>query len=166
LGNLNAYGQEDPIQTLSANGYTNLVTYFGGAGVYSYVFDGQTGTLDYALANASLASQVTGATEWHINADEPDAFDYNLEFGRDAALFTADEFRSSDHDPVVIGLALEPSLLGDFDGNGVLNFADLIDLLRHLRCDISVCSEYDLIPDGSVNLNDVRYWLHLRWIAR
>ena len=39
------------------------------------------------MTNPSLTAQVTGATEWHINADEADAIDYNLEFGRDPALF-------------------------------------------------------------------------------
>ena len=50
---------------------------FGGAGAYSYVFDGQLGYLDHALANASLTPQVTGVAEWHINADEIPLFDYN-----------------------------------------------------------------------------------------
>ena len=50
---------------------------------------------------------MTGAAEWHINADELDAFDFNRE-GRapkaDARLYRPDPFRSSDHDPLVIGL--------------------------------------------------------------
>ncbi|MEO1445116.1 MAG: hypothetical protein AAFV46_02570, partial [Cyanobacteria bacterium J06635_11] len=70
-------------------------------------FDGQLGTLDYALANSPLRDQVTGATEWHINADEPDAIDYNLDFGRDDSLFSGQTpYRTSDHDPILIGLDL------------------------------------------------------------
>lgn len=107
LGDLNAYANEDPIQALENQGYTDLAQQFIGDDAYSFVFDGQTGTLDYALANSPLLSQVTGATEWHINADEPDAFDYNLEFGRDPALLSSDPFRASDHDPVIVGLALD-----------------------------------------------------------
>ena len=42
-----------------------------GPDAYSYVFDGQWGYLDYALASSSLTSQVDGVGEWHINADEP-----------------------------------------------------------------------------------------------
>ena len=37
--------------------------------------------------------------------------DYNLDFksiGQQASLYAADEFQMSDHDPVVVGLALEP----------------------------------------------------------
>jgi hypothetical protein len=56
-----------------------------------------------------MVSQVSGASEWHINADEPPVLDYNLEFGRDAALFDpSSPFRTSDHDPLIIGLTLDP----------------------------------------------------------
>ena len=108
LGDLNAYAQEDPITFLELQGYTDLVEEFIGDSAYSFVFDGQFGTLDYALANTDLLPQVTGTTEWHINADEPDAFDYNLDFGRDPSLFDGTiPFRASDHDPVIIGLDLQ-----------------------------------------------------------
>ncbi|MGK7891692.1 MAG: ExeM/NucH family extracellular endonuclease [Leptolyngbyaceae cyanobacterium] len=107
LGDLNAYAKEDPITTLESEGYTNLAATFVGSASRSFVFEGQTGTLDYSLANASLLAQVTGATEWHINADEPDAIDYNTDFNRDVSIFNGGvPYRSSDHDPLVIGLAL------------------------------------------------------------
>ncbi|MDJ0511731.1 MAG: ExeM/NucH family extracellular endonuclease [Crocosphaera sp.] len=107
VGDLNAYAQEDPITFLESEGYTDLIEQFVGNDAYSFVFDGQFGYLDYGLANQSLLSQVTGATEWRINADEPDALDYNLDFGRDPSLFNGqDPFRSSDHDPIIIGLDL------------------------------------------------------------
>jgi predicted extracellular nuclease len=45
--------------------------------------------------------------EWHINADEPQLLDYNLEHGRDASLFDPNSpYRASDHDPIIIGLDL------------------------------------------------------------
>jgi predicted extracellular nuclease len=45
--------------------------------------------------------------EWHINADEPPLFDYNLEHGRDPSLIDGDSpYRASDHDPVIVGLEL------------------------------------------------------------
>ena len=77
MGDLNAYAREDPIRTLEAAGYTDLIGRFVGTGAYSFVFDGRLGYLDHALANESLLGQVTGVTEWHINADEPPLFDYN-----------------------------------------------------------------------------------------
>ncbi len=115
IGDLNAYAMEDPIKVLKDAGYTDLVAEFDGA--YGYVFDGQLGYLDHALANPSLLSQVTDTVMWHINADEIPLFDYN-DTVRDAGeaafeeesdvlpLYEANEFRSSDHDPVIIGLTL------------------------------------------------------------
>ena len=46
---------------------------------------------------------------WHINADEPSILDYDMTFKGPAedALYAPDPFRSSDHDPVIIGLALD-----------------------------------------------------------
>jgi uncharacterized protein len=122
VGDLNAYRMEWPIQELKARGYVDLAQRFVGDKAYSYVFDGQLGYLDHALANAALNRQVTGAGEWHINADEPPLFDYNDElttigeadFERESnalPLYAADPTRASDHDPVVVGLDLAPALL-------------------------------------------------------
>lgn len=109
LGDLNAYAKEDPLTALAAAGYTDLATQLLGDAAYSYVFDGQIGTLDYVLANAALADDVVGVTEWHVNADEADALDYNLDFGRDPALFDGGTAaRNSDHDPVIVSFAFEP----------------------------------------------------------
>lgn len=117
IGDLNSYRNEAPIVALENGGFTDLNELFGGASAYSYVFDGQIGYLDYALANASLTPQVTGVTEWHINADEAPVLDYNDEI-RDAGeeafeeepdglpLYEANAYRASDHDPVIVGLNL------------------------------------------------------------
>jgi predicted extracellular nuclease len=106
MGDLNSYDKEDPIDALKAGGFTDLVHQFGGEFAYSYVFDGQLGYLDHALAGAGLVDEVTGATEWHINADEPDILDYDMTFKAPAqeALYEPNAFRSSDHDAVVVGL--------------------------------------------------------------
>lgn len=111
LGDLNAYAMEDPITALKSAEYVDLINSFGGSKAYSYVFNGQRGYLDHALANAALKPFVTGAADWHINADEPDLLNYDTSFKKPAqqALFEANEFRSSDHDPVVIGLSLADS---------------------------------------------------------
>jgi len=85
IGDLNAYAMEDPITTLEAAGYTDLVEQYVGMDAYSYVYFGQAGYLDHALASSTMAGQVTNASIWHINADE---------------------YRSSDHDPVIVGLEL------------------------------------------------------------
>jgi hypothetical protein len=103
IGDLNAYAKEDPITTLEGLGYSNLAAMYGGPLAYSYIFDGQLGYLDHALASPSMVANVTGTTHWHINADEPSALDYNdynLPY-----LYQPNAYRSSDHDPVVIGLS-------------------------------------------------------------
>ncbi len=109
IGDLNSYDKEDPIDVLRAGGYTDLLFEYQGEDAYSYVFDGQLGYLDYALAGTALADNVTGAGAWHINSDEPSLIDYDMTFKRPAqdALYAPDEWRSSDHDPVIVGLDLD-----------------------------------------------------------
>ena len=126
IGDLNSYAKEDPITALINAGYTNLLDYFVGANAYSYVFNGQWGYLDHALASPTLLAQITGAAEYHINADEPSVLDYNTNFKNASQvtnLYAADEYRTSDHDPVVIGLNLTPpapNRINGTSGNDIL----------------------------------------------
>jgi predicted extracellular nuclease len=110
VGDLNAYEQEDPIDALRAFGLVDLHEQAAGKRqsderekYYSYNYRGQSGSLDHAFATPSLAGDVTGVEVWHINADEPRSLDYNQEFNP-KELYEADPFRSSDHDPVLIGI--------------------------------------------------------------
>ncbi len=117
IGDLNSYDKEDPIDAIkagpddtlgTADDYTDMVFQFQGEDAYSYVFDGQLGYLDHALASPGLVDEITGVTDWHINADEPDLIDYDMTFKQPAqdALYAPDAYRSSDHDPVIIGLSV------------------------------------------------------------
>ncbi len=108
IGDLNSYAMEDPIMTIKSAGYTDLTRTYEGASGYSYAFAGQFGHLDYALATASLTSQVTGTQAWHNNSDEPIFLDYNLEnkTPAQAALNVGTPYRASDHDPILIGITL------------------------------------------------------------
>jgi len=116
VGDFNAYGMEDPITRLTDNGFVDQIGRFNTLG-YSYVFDGAVGRLDHAITTSSLSPKVSGATEWHINADESVAHDYNLEFKKPACATCAADpyqptvYRSSDHDPVVMGLNLYNSYI-------------------------------------------------------
>ena len=106
IGDLNSYAQEDPIDAIREAGYVDLIDGFiGQQDAFSYIFDGQQGTLDQGLASQSLAGQVSGVAEWHINAQEPDLFSYSTEF-KDPAFYNADVYATSDHDPLLIGLNL------------------------------------------------------------
>lgn len=111
IGDLNAYGHEDPIELLGSKGLNNQIERFLGNEGYSYVFDGESGYIDHGLANASMAAQVSGLTEWHINADEPFVIDYNTEF-KPQDLYTSAPYKASDHDPVVVGLNLVKAING------------------------------------------------------
>jgi uncharacterized protein len=94
------------------DGFTNLISSFLGPDAYSYVFDGQWGYLDHALGSPSIISQITGVSDYHINSDEPSVLDYNTDFktpNLQTTLYAPDQFRISDHDPVIIGLCQAPS---------------------------------------------------------
>lgn len=113
IGDLNSNSQEDPLRLLGEADYAQL-GHGNAEGHYSFVYDGLSGSLDHGLATSSLAAQVRGAAVWHINSDEMPDFDYNRE-GRsqavEARMFRADPFRSSDHDPLIIGLDLLPPVV-------------------------------------------------------
>lgn len=116
MGDFNAYGAEKPIQTIVAGGFVSENLRIPAEERYSYQFDGLFGYLDHALASTNLDTQVMGVTEWHINADEPTLADYNAEYKKLAQCTTTvctspdlwqnNQYRASDHDPVLIGLNL------------------------------------------------------------
>ncbi|MFG6455226.1 ExeM/NucH family extracellular endonuclease [Roseateles sp. BYS96W] len=129
IGDFNAYAQEDPIHVLTSAGIVDLVGQFDPAD-YSYVFDASAGRLDHGLGTATIAPKVTGATSWHINADEPEWTDYTTKdkaAGNDWYQPTA--FRASDHDPMLIGLNLVKSIAGT-SGNDTIAGTDGDDVIE------------------------------------
>jgi len=108
IGDLNSYDEEDPIVKLQSAGFVDMVKQYGGEKAYSYLYDSAVGYLDHALASSVLAQQITDTVVWAINADEPDILDYDTNYKKDAqdALYEPNAFRSSDHDPVIVGLNL------------------------------------------------------------
>jgi predicted extracellular nuclease len=118
IGDLNAYRNETAITAFTQRGYVDLIRRFNGDRAYSFVFGGQLGYLDHALG-LNLSNQVTGVSQWHINADEAPLLDYNddvKDLGErgyeekpdNLPLYEATPYRSSDHDPILIGLDLRP----------------------------------------------------------
>jgi predicted extracellular nuclease len=113
VGDLNAYGVEDPIDALTASGFINEVAaWVPAVQRYSYIFDGTAGYLDHAISTPGFSDQVTGATIWHINTDEPSVIDYNTEF-KPEDLYAPIPYRSSDHDPVLVGVSLRAADYSD-----------------------------------------------------
>ncbi|MGV8835418.1 MAG: DNA degradation protein EddB, partial [Cellvibrio sp.] len=155
IGDLNAYAKENPITQIINAGYTDLINHFGGDAAYSYVFDGQAGYLDHGLASNALTPQVLYAADWHINADEPISLDYNTEFKSAAQIanfYSADAYRSSDHDPLVVSL----KLIIDLDGDGDVDKND-VQLVTNARgVTPSAFDQRDVNGDGIINANDAR----------
>ena len=103
VGDFNSYSQEDPIKTLEGAGWARV----SGAGPASYVYSGRSGSLDHVFANAAAEPLLAGVTSWAVNAQESIAFEYSRA-GMNAHLSVeADNpYRSSDHNPEIIGLTL------------------------------------------------------------
>ena len=127
MGDLNAYTQEDPLQTLQAAGYTDLGSKFDPSEA-TYSFNGLAGSLDHVLANPAALAMATGADVWQINAQESVGYAYSRYNYNVTQLFNgSDPFAASDHDPVVVGLNL-PSTPAPpaWDPSKVYNHGDLV----------------------------------------
>ena len=165
IGDLNAYAKEDPIQAILDAGYTDLANAFGGSEAYSYMFGGELGYLDHALASASLIDSVVDTTEWHINADEPVVLDYNFEFIFPTNIdnfYAPDVYRMSDHDPVLVSLQLDAAAVrGDWDGDGDVDYNDYRGLLRAIQRRQEVSMDFDINGDGRITTSDARALLSL-----
>jgi 5'-nucleotidase len=101
-GDFNSYRREDPIHVLRKAGYALLDS--GDPGDASYVANGLSGSIDHVLANPAAQSLVTGADTWETDAQESPAYSFRYYNGNVTQLYSADVFRSSDHNPVVVGL--------------------------------------------------------------
>ena len=94
MGDLNSYMGEAPIEALEEEGFEEQLVRFE-SNAYSYIYRGQKGILDHAMANSTMAEQVTGARVYHINT----AGGYNYKY--------------SDHDAVLVGLNLGKQQQGE-----------------------------------------------------
>ncbi|SHL02829.1 ExeM/NucH family extracellular endonuclease [Hymenobacter psychrotolerans] len=96
IGDYNANYEEDPIDILRAAG---LVTVTPPTSA-SYVFKGLTGSLDHCIVTPNMVGFID-VHKWNINSGEPLFLQYDI---AGAATDVASPFRSSDHDPVLIGI--------------------------------------------------------------
>ena len=156
LGDLNSYGNEDPIMVLTNrdNAPEHVIkaarnTYIGGdkdvlgtslhgddgaeiaisygyvnavrklhPDSYSYSYNDEVGTLDYILVTPDLMNKVVDATDWNINAGESTLFQYadknNCLDGECSTRFK-DMYRASDHDPAIVVLNFDGSVVPPLD---------------------------------------------------
>lgn len=186
LGNFNAYLREDPISALTntsfskpaigsfpavtpnANAiYRDLVDAMGDRASYSDSINGESGSLQHGLANPAFFRLVTGVSEWHINADEPPAFDYQTDFRRFssteaktsaqlAAYYDASAFRAADQDPLRIGFNPLP---GDLDDDGDVDADDQAIMRAAIGKPLqTVDRRTDYDGDGRITLADFQRW--------
>ncbi len=102
-GDFNAYRREDPVRAIKAQGFVELAEKHNpNSPLYSYIYRGAAGTLDYVFASPSLARFSNQALIWNINAAYPWS-------GRPSEPW----LRSSDHDPVVVDLLFSQPATAD-----------------------------------------------------
>ena len=109
-GDFNAYDLEDPIQVLLEAGYINQGTK---SGEYTYAFGGTVGSLDHVFASPEADATVNAVDVWNINSVESVALEYSRYNNNVTDFYVADAYRSSDHDPVVLGLNLAATIPAD-----------------------------------------------------
>ncbi|MEC5191941.1 MULTISPECIES: ExeM/NucH family extracellular endonuclease [unclassified Arthrobacter] len=148
IGDFNSYAKEDPINVLTAAGYVNQdekAKNADGSAKHSYLFGGLVGSLDHILASPGANAIATGADIWNINSVESVALEYSRYNSNVTNYYVPDQFRASDHDPVVVGLDLPvtPALpasvelnllnINDFHGrmdSNTVFFAGTVEKLR------------------------------------
>ncbi|WGP06943.1 ExeM/NucH family extracellular endonuclease [Bacillus subtilis] len=125
LGDFNSYTQEDPMQVFYEAGYKDIAA--EKTDESTYVYGSRTGSLDHVLAldasdeahgagtDATAFDSVTGADVWNINSVESLALEYSRFNYNVSDLFAPDQFRASDHDPVIVGLFDSSDEGGDDD---------------------------------------------------
>lgn len=104
MGDFNAYEREDPIRVLEEAGYISQGAL---TGEYSYMFDGAVGSLDGVYASPAAHAAITGQDIWMINANESVALEYSRFNYVAEDLYAPDQWRSSDHNPILVGMRLD-----------------------------------------------------------
>ena len=143
LGDLNSYNKEDPVSTLINGGFVDTMQTLKGDDSYSYAIYGQIGALDHIMASTPLMEKVVDVTTWHINADEPRIFDYNMEYKsaeQHDSLYSSEPYRASDHDPLLIEI------------NGVTPLISVKDEYNNLGTNARWSTYEFEVPETSVSL--------------
>ncbi|MFJ3959029.1 ExeM/NucH family extracellular endonuclease [Arthrobacter sp. NPDC090010] len=145
IGDFNAYSKEDPINVLTDAGFVDQdgkAKNADGSQKHSYLFSGLVGSLDHILASPTADAMVNGADIWNINSVESIAHEYSRWNYNVTNFYEPNQFRTSDHDPVIVGVNTKPkettatlNLLGvnDFHGRIDTNTVNVAGTLEKLR---------------------------------
>ncbi|TNC21367.1 ExeM/NucH family extracellular endonuclease [Georgenia sp. 311] len=150
VGDFNSYTMEDPLEVLYGQDYANVAQELTEKSTYA--FGSMVGSLDHVLASPAAFEAVTDADIWNINSYESIAFEYSRHNYNVTDFHDASPYRSSDHDPILVGIDLvedRPTVdinllaFNDFHGrlfadvtadgvttNDTLGFAGTIERLR------------------------------------
>ncbi|MBO9578848.1 MAG: ExeM/NucH family extracellular endonuclease, partial [Microbacteriaceae bacterium] len=168
IGDFNSYTMEDPLLHLYADSDADpdsdpdfietTSTFNPGDTSYSFSlsyatgsssFASAVGSLDHVLVSPALAARVTGEDVWNINAEESVGLEYSrYNYSGETTYDGTAPYRSSDHNPVILGvekgetpvttpddsLQLDILDINDFHGRIAENdtnlFAATVELLR------------------------------------
>ena len=122
MGDLNCYAKTEPIFVFTNQGLIDLHRAFHADSSYSYMYGGLASYIDHAISSGTMYRQVTGMSAYHINSDEDDKYTYDK--SSDLSMF-----RCSDHDPVLVGLKLDSTLV--FDPTPQINSAEIVKSDAH-----------------------------------
>ncbi|MET0480586.1 MAG: ExeM/NucH family extracellular endonuclease, partial [Mycetocola sp.] len=136
-GDFNSYAKESPIAVLENAGY---VSQGARTGEHTYQFGKAVGSLDYVFASEEADASVTGADIWNINSVESIALEYSRYNYNATNFYAEDVYRSSDHDPMIIGIDATATTsvvnllnINDFHGRidaNTVKFAGTVESLK------------------------------------
>lgn len=130
VGDFNSYSQEDPLKVLTSAGWTRE----SGSTDASYVYGGRSGSLDHVFANAAAHPLIAEVGSWALNAQEAVAFEYSRANYNAHLLFEKDNpFRSSDHNPEIVGLKVYEDAPLPPAGPVTLDLYNLTDVHGHIE---------------------------------
>jgi predicted extracellular nuclease len=157
VGDFNSYTQEDPMQVLYQNGYVNQPS--DDPKDTSYEFGSMAGSLDHVLANSAAANLVAGRDVWQINAEESVGFEYSRYNYNAENLYAADQFRSSDHNPELVGLDVPFSQQGS-TVTATATPGTVQKKKGTSRIDVTVTGAQGVTPTGTVE-----FWVNGQKVA-
>lgn len=130
VGDFNSYSQEDPLKVLTSAGWTRE----SGSTHASYVYGSRSGSLDHVFANAAAHPLIAEVGSWALNAQEPVAFEYSRANYNATLTFEKDTpFRSSDHNPEIVGLKVYEDAPLPPAGPVTLDLYNLTDVHGHIE---------------------------------